>query len=179
MKTNREANRPPQPVEIDIERYAHLNEAVNRARQEHDALEAELADLYAQACTVRKDEDVVHLNANVRILNERVKHFMTEWSAHIAWEKTELFPYAAWYLETEPDLFALMELDYGLAERFIGSFFEHAGASGPADLPRGGEGAVFPAAASLCLLEKPAERGAGDYRHAGGSLECLQLLKAD
>lgn len=122
MKTNREANRAPQPIEIDIDRYTHLNEAVNRARQEHDALEAELADLYAQACTVRKDEDIVHLNANVRILNERVKHFMTEWSAHIEWEKTELFPYATWYLETEPDLFALMELDYGLAERFIGSF---------------------------------------------------------
>lgn len=122
MKTNREDTRASHPIAGSDERYTLLSEAVVRARQEHDALEAELADLYAQACTVRKDEDIVHLNANVRILNERVKHFMTEWSAHIEWEKTELFPYATWYLETEPDLFALMELDYGLAERFIGSF---------------------------------------------------------
>ncbi|SFA97815.1 hypothetical protein SAMN05216312_102629 [Cohnella sp. OV330] len=122
MNTLDETNKAQLPCEGDDERYAHLSVAVVRARQEHDALEEELADLYAQVCTVRKDEDIVHLNANVRILNERVKHFMREWSAHIAWEKTELFPYAVWYLETEPDLFTLMEQDYGLAERFIGSF---------------------------------------------------------
>lgn len=124
MKPTVDMDKPLQPYAGDDERYSLLSDAVVRARQEHDALEEELADLYAQVCTVRKDEDILHLNDHVKVLNERVKHFMTEWSAHIAWEKTDLFPYAVWYLETEPDLFTLMEQDYGLAERFIGSFLK-------------------------------------------------------
>lgn len=122
MKTTADTQQPLQPYGGDDERYGLLSDAVVRARQEHDALEEELADLYAQVCTVRKDDDILHLNDHIRVLNERVKHFMSEWSAHISWEKTELFPYAVWYLETEPDLFTLMEQDYGLAERFISSF---------------------------------------------------------
>lgn len=98
MSTTKNTNNALQPYGGDDERYTLLSDAVVRARQEHDALEEELADLYAQVCTVRKDEDILHLNAHVRMLNERVKHFMTEWSAHIAWEKTELFPtrYGTW-----------------------------------------------------------------------------------
>lgn len=122
MKPTADTQNPLQPYGGGDERYTLLSEAVVRARQEHDELEEKLADLYAQVCTVRKDENIFHLNDHVRVLNERVKRFMTEWSAHISWEKTELFPYAVWYLETEPDLFTLMEQDYGLAERFIGSF---------------------------------------------------------
>ncbi|MCD9020683.1 hemerythrin domain-containing protein [Cohnella silvisoli] len=103
-------------------RHFLLENAVVRAKQEHDLLKEELQDLYAQVCTVRSDEDEIRLNREIRQLNDSVKHFMKEWSDHTKWEESELFPYAAWYLGAEPDMFALMEQEYELAEQYIQAF---------------------------------------------------------
>ncbi|WP_164472654.1 hemerythrin domain-containing protein [Cohnella candidum] len=99
-----------------------LDTAVVRAKQEHDLLKRELQDIYDLACTVRSDMNVPRLNREIRELNENVKRFMAEWNIHVQWEENELFPYASWYLGGEPDLFALMEQEYELAEQFIRAF---------------------------------------------------------
>jgi hypothetical protein len=93
-------------------------------KQEHELLKQELQEIYSRACAVRSDYDVPRLNRKIRQLNEVVKQFMTEWHAHIEWEEAELFPYVTSYLGEEPDLFALMEQEYELAEQFICAFLQ-------------------------------------------------------
>ncbi|MBB6671760.1 hemerythrin domain-containing protein [Cohnella nanjingensis] len=112
-----------------------LNETVVRAKLERDLLEMELQDLYAQACTVRLDEDAARLNREIRELREAVRHFLAEWSAHVAWEQSELFPCAAWCLAEEPSLFASMKEDYRRAERFVRDFL-HAMEQAPLPVSR-------------------------------------------
>ncbi|MCC3375956.1 hemerythrin domain-containing protein [Cohnella sp. REN36] len=103
-----------------------LRETVVRAKLERDLLEIELQDLYQQACTVRLDEDLARLHREIRELRAAVRRFLSEWSAHVSWERSELFPCAAWYLAGEPDLFAPMEEDYRRAERFVREFLAAA-----------------------------------------------------
>lgn len=99
-----------------------FQDAVVRAKHEHDLLKEELQDIFAQACKVRNEADDIRRNREIRQLKDSVKHFVKQWSAHAKWEETELFPCAASYWGEEPDCFALMEQEYDLAEQYIRGF---------------------------------------------------------
>ncbi|WP_052476098.1 hemerythrin domain-containing protein [Cohnella kolymensis] len=101
-----------------------IQDTVQRAKQEHDLLKEELQDIYQQACIVRREQNEIRLNREMRQLKDSVTHFIKEWSAHTRWEESELFPFAANYWGEEPDLFALMEQEFELAEQFIRGFLQ-------------------------------------------------------
>nr|WP_255807517.1 hemerythrin domain-containing protein [Cohnella mopanensis] len=105
-------------------REVRLETCITRAKQEHDLLKEELQDIFEQACIVRSGVDESRLNREIVELNENVKHFMKDWNEHTLWEESELFPYAAWLLGSEPDLYALMEQEYELADRSIREFVQ-------------------------------------------------------
>jgi len=116
------------PMETDIPatdiRDRVLECSINRAKHEHGLLKEELQDIFEQACLVRKGKEESLLNREIIELNEHVKHFMKDWNEHTLWEKSELFPYAAWLLGAEPDLYSLMDHEYELAERSIQAFVQ-------------------------------------------------------
>ncbi|TJY41135.1 hemerythrin domain-containing protein [Cohnella pontilimi] len=101
-----------------------LQNALDRAKQEHELLKEELQDIFGQVCAIRSGQDEIRLNRQIGQLNDSVKHFMKHWGDHTSWEDREFFPYASWYLGTEPDCFALMEQEYELAEQYIRAFLQ-------------------------------------------------------
>ncbi|WP_276358001.1 hemerythrin domain-containing protein [Cohnella caldifontis] len=99
-----------------------LDKAIGQTRIDLDGLKAELRLLYAQACKVRTDGDAVRLNRQLRRLDQTVKQFLRDWNDHTRREAEDLFPYAAWYLGEDPELFAYLEQEDELAGQFIRAF---------------------------------------------------------
>ncbi|MFC5406143.1 hemerythrin domain-containing protein [Cohnella soli] len=101
-----------------------LEEAIVRARQDLETLKEELTALHDKACVVQKDENINRLNQELQQLDETVKLFLRDWYNHNEWEEHELFPYAAWYLGEDPQLFDYMEQDHRMAESNIRAFLQ-------------------------------------------------------
>lgn len=101
-----------------------LEKAVIRARLDLEALKEELSEVYDKACVIRKAENVGRLNQELLQLDQTVKHFLRDWCSHTEWEESELFPFAAWYLGEDPQLFDYMEQDHRLAEHYIRAFLQ-------------------------------------------------------
>lgn len=119
MDTHDAMERRIPPADI---RELLLENAVERARQEHEELREALVDMYEQVCLVRAGAEQNRLNRELRKLRELVKQFRTKWEAHIRWEESELFPYSAWYFGEDPDLFDYMEQEYELADQYLQAF---------------------------------------------------------
>ncbi|QGG55081.1 hypothetical protein [Paenibacillus sp. B01] len=114
------------------ERFATLTHpapdiAVERASQEQERLHAELQALVRQTCSVRQAEEPARLSREFRKLTSQVLKLQEDWQAHSRWVETEFLPYVTWYWGEEPDLFALMDHEYELAERCLERFNERLG----------------------------------------------------
>lgn len=101
-----------------------LEKAVFRARRDLGTLKEELSEVYDKARAIRKAENVGGLNQELLQLDQTVKHFLRDWCNHNEWEENELFPFAAWYLGEDPQLFDYMEQDHKLAEHYIRAFLQ-------------------------------------------------------
>jgi len=111
------------PFPIEAEAYAQdapgsrLSESVARARLEHEALKDELRSIYEQARRLRSAEESGASGRELDRLHDSLKLFIRDLHEHVRWEDAELLPRAASRLGAEPDLFELMEREYGCAER--------------------------------------------------------------
>ena len=108
------------------QRQAILEVTVVRAKQEHHHIKQQLQHIYSLACMARGEAQIPQLNIVLNRLNEEVRQLLDEWQTHNRWEKTELFPYASQYLGLEPDLFASIEKEYGLAEKSFRAYLQMA-----------------------------------------------------
>ncbi|QJC50954.1 hypothetical protein HGI30_04845 [Paenibacillus albicereus] len=101
--------------------------AVERASREQEKLQSELQALVRQTCSVRHLQEPAVLSREFRKLTSQVLQLQEDWHEHARWVETEFLPYVTWYWGEEPNLFALMDHEYGLADRCLERFHERLG----------------------------------------------------
>lgn len=106
-----------------------LATTVSRAKHEHEQLRQQLQRIYELVCRARSEGDNEKLNASIRLMNEAVRKFLSGWQSHNRWERSELFPYVSCYLGLEPDLFASIDKEYGLADKYMNTYLAIASES--------------------------------------------------
>ncbi|RUS46266.1 hemerythrin domain-containing protein [Cohnella sp. AR92] len=118
------------PYEITPQEFNHplyqLNEAIDRLKEEHALLSEGLQEVYAKACEVRRETDLLVLNYKLRTLRFTVLEFRKALVEHSNWEERELFPMAAWYFGNEMEVFTIMEHEHEQALFRIDCFLKMA-----------------------------------------------------
>ncbi|MFB6365455.1 hemerythrin domain-containing protein [Paenibacillus elgii] len=114
---------------VQSARPTRFMDAVDRLKEEHDALKIRLSAVQAKAQSVGKMKTVPEAMALLQQLREEITDFRTELDRHATWEERELFPLLCNYFNkySGPSMmpsFWVMEKDHELAETFIDSFIE-------------------------------------------------------